>query len=182
MGPSIERVKNARKDVVDALAAIEGEDIDVSLEGRGLVRELLELEDSAWGELLANFEGDELHGLLTRLRTALSDVRERRDRFFSPILQIGHRAFFDFPMEWLVIEMRFVKSRGESLEARHDLEDTLRIGASVIALVADVMGSMDVLSEETKRRCIGSNFEKNLNEAAEKLEEIKQIFNSIHGR
>lgn len=179
MGPSVERVKNARKDVIQALAAIEGEDIEVSPEGQRLVAELVEMEDSAWGELLASFEGDELHDVLMRLR---SEVRERRDLVFSPIRRMGHRAFFDFPTGGLVVEMRIVKGRGDSLEARHDLEDTLRIGAWVIESVADIMRGMNALSSDTKQRCIGSNFEDYLKEATKSLEEIRLIFNSIHGR
>ena len=67
----------------------------------------------------------------------------------------------------------------ESLKVRHDLEDTLRIGASVIESVADVMRNMDVLSVDAKRRCIGQEFEENLKRAAKSMQEIEGMFNSV---
>ena len=179
MEPSIERLKSARKELSEALAALEE---GVTPTGQDLVEELWQLEDSAWGPLLAGLEGDELHGVLTRLKRAFSEMRGRRDRFFSPIQKIGHRAFFDFAIGGLVVEMHFVKGEDESLEVRHDLEDTLRIGASVIASVADVMRNMNMLSADAKRRCIGENFEENLEQAAKSVREIERIFNSIRGQ
>ncbi len=183
MRPSAERLKSARKDIADVLASIEqGEDTGVSQAGQRLAEELLELEDSAWGPLLASLEDDEeLHGVLTRLRTEFSEIRERRDWLYSPIREIGHRAFFDFTSGELVVEMRFVKDEGESLEFRQDLEDTLLIGASVIESVAHVMRNMDVLSVNAKRQCIGQDFERNLKRATKGVEEIEEIFNSVHG-
>lgn len=71
------------------------------------------------------------------------------------------------------------QSDSESLEVRHDLEDTLRIGASVIDSVAHVMRTMDALSADTKRRCIGQTFEENLKRAAEGVEEIERMFKAI---
>lgn len=183
MGPIAERLKGARKDIADALSALEkgeGEDDSVSPEGRYLAAELWQLEDSAWVPLLASLEGDEeLHAVLTRLRNEFSEIRERRDRFSSPIRKVGHRAFFDFSIGGLVVEMHFVKSEGESLEVRHDLEDTLRIGTSVIESVADVMRNMNVLSVDAKRRCIGEEFEEIMKRAAKSVEEIEEIFNSV---
>ena len=67
----------------------------------------------------------------------------------------------------------------ESLKVRHDLEDTLRIGASVIESVADVMRNLDVLSVDAKRRCIGQEFEENLKRAAKSMQEIEGMFNSV---
>ena len=68
----------------------------------------------------------------------------------------------------------------KSLEVRHDLEDTLRIGASIIELVAEVMrNNMDMLSADAKRRCIGQNFEESLKVATEGVEEIKIIHAAI---
>ena len=67
----------------------------------------------------------------------------------------------------------------ESLEARHDLEDTLRLGASIIKTVAEFMRDLDVLSTDTKRQCIGQDFEEHLKRAEEGVEEVKQMFNSI---
>ena len=71
------------------------------------------------------------------------------------------------------------QSDSESLEVRHDLEDTLRIGASVIDSVAHVLRTMDALSADTKRRCIGQTFEENLKRAAEGVEEIERMFKAI---
>lgn len=175
---SAERLKSARKDISDALAGLD-EHIAVSPTGEGLAEELWLLDDSAWEPLLASLEGDELHGVLTQLRRKFAEARERRDRFFSPIERFGHGAFFDFAGGGLVVELRFVKSDGESLEVRHDLEDTLRIGASVIDSVAHVMRTMDALSADTKRRCIGQAFQENLKRAAEGVEEIERMFKAI---
>lgn len=185
MGPSIERLKSARDDIANALAAIEkrtglGDDAGISPAGRPLIEELLQLGESAWGPLLTSLKDDEeLHGLLTRLKREISKIREQRDLVFSPIRQIGRRAFFDFNSGGLFVEMRFVKSEGESLEVRHDLEDTLRIAVAVIEAVAEVMRNMDVLSVDAKRRCIGEEFEKNLKEATKGLEQIEGALNSI---
>ena len=181
MEPSVERLKSARKDIAEVLAAIEqGEHAGVSSAGQRLAGELSQLEDSAWGPLLASLEDDEeLHGMLSRLRTEFSGVRERLDQIFSPFQKIGHRAFFDFSTGGLVVEMRFVKGDSESLEVRQDLEDTLRIGASVIESVADVMRDMDALSVDAKRQCIGQEFEENLKRVAKGVEEIEEIFNSV---
>ena len=181
----VERLKSARADVADALAEIEqgfrsGEDVAASSTAQRLVEELWRLEESAWGSLLASLEDDEeLHGVLTRLRIKFSEMRKRRDLFFSPIRKFGHRAFFDFNSGGLVVEMHFVKDEGESLEVRQDLEDTLRIGASIIDSIADVMHKMDVLSIQANRRCIGQEFEKNLKVAARGLEKIEEVFNSV---
>lgn len=177
MQPSVGRLKSARKDIADALAAIEqGEGAGISPIGNDLLEELWQLEDSAWSELLASLEGDDLYDVLTRLREVFSDP------LFSPIREIGHRAFFDFPTKQLVVEMHFVKGDGKSLEVRQDLEDTLRIGAAIIKCVADVMGNLDMLSADVKRQCLGEDFEGNLKRAARGVEEIERIFNSVGDR
>lgn len=181
MGPTTQRLKRAKTDIVDALTAIEqGEHTSVSPVGRSLVDELWQLEESAWVPLLAGLEDDEeLHGALARLRKEFSKVRERRYRIFSPIRQIGQRAFFDFNSGGLVVEMHFIKGEGESLEVRQDLEDTLRIGAMVIESVVDVMRNMDVLSVDAKRQCIGQQFEENVKRAAKSVEEIEELLRSV---
>ena len=180
MGPSVKRLRDAKDDIANVLASIErGEDDGFSPAGRDLVDELWQLEDSAWGPLLARLEDDELHGVLTRLRKVFLGERERRARFFSPIRQIHNRAFFDFSAQRLVVEMTFVKSEDESLEVRHDLEDTLRIGASIIEVVAGVMRTMNALSADAKRQCIGQKFKENLEQATAGVEEIKQMFDSV---
>lgn len=181
MGPSAERLKSAKKDIVDALTAIErGEHTGVSPTGRSLVDELWQLEESAWVPLLAGLEADEeLHGALTRLRKEFSKVLELRDRVFSPIRQVGCRAFFDLSGVGLVVELHFAKGEGESLEIRQDLEDTLRVGALVIESVATVMRKLDVLSIDTKRQCIGQDFEENLKRAAKGVEEIEGLLSSV---
>ena len=181
MRPSAERLKSAKKDVADVLVAIEqGRLAGVSPAAQSLAAELLQLDDSVWGQLLASLEDDEeLHGNLTRLKNELFRLRERLDRFYSPIREIVHYAFFDFSSGGLVVEMRFVKGEGESLVIRQDLEDTLQIAASVIESVVDVMRDMGVLSVDAKQKCIGQNFEVNLNRAAKGVEEIKGIFESI---
>lgn len=181
MRPSAERLKSAREDVADVLAAMEqGEYAGVSPAGRSLAAELLQLDDSAWAQLLASLEDDEnLHGMLTRLRNKLFGLRERLDRFYSPIQKIFHYAFFDFSSEGLVVEMRFVKGEDESLVVRQDLEDTLQIATSVIESVVDVMRDMGALSVDAKQKCIGQNFEVNLKRAAKGVREIEEILDSI---
>ena len=175
-----ERLKSARKDIADALASIaQGTDTGVSPAGQRLVEELWALDDSAWGPLLAILDDDELHGVLTRLRSAFSETRKHRDRVLSRLQEIRHRAFFDFSIGELVVELHFVKNEDESLEVRHDLDDTFRIGASVIESVADAMRNMDTLSADAKRRCIGQAFKEDLKRAANSMEEIERIFNSI---
>ena len=181
MGPNAERLRSARKDIADALTAIEqGEPARVSPAGRSLVDELWQLESSSWVSLLASLEDDEeLHSALTRLRNKFSEMRQRRDRLFSPVRQIGHRAFFDFNSGGLVVEIHFIKDEGESLEIRQDLEGTLGIGAMVIGSVADVMRNMDVLSIDTKRQCIGQEFEENLKKTSKAVEEIEELLSSV---
>lgn len=180
MQPIVERLKSARMDIADALESIEqGKDTGVSPAGQRLVEELWALEDSAWGSLLTSFEGDGLHGVLTRLRSSFSEMREHRDRVLSRLQKIHHRAFFDFSIGELVVELHFVKNEGESLEVRHDLDDTFRIGASVIESVADAMRNMDALSADAKRRCIGQAFKEDLKRAAKSMEEIERIFKLV---
>ena len=82
----------------------------VPLPAGQVIEDLWQLEDADWGPLLEGLEGDELHSLLTRLRRAFLDMRRRRERYFSPITQISHRAFFDFASGWLVIEMLLSKN------------------------------------------------------------------------
>ena len=157
-----------------------GENAGVSAEGRHLVEELFQLQDSAWGPMLASLEDDEeLHSVLTRLRNIFSKARERRDRLYSPVRRFGHRAFFDFATGWLVVELQFIKGSGESFEVRHDLEDTLRLGASVIESVAEAMDNLDALSVDAKRRCIGPEFEENLKSASTGLDRIRRALGAI---
>ena len=182
---STERLKRAKKELADAVAAFQtGDDGNVSQEGRRLVEELGTLDDAEWDPLLASVEDDELRDLLGSVRQRTSEVKRLHSVGALPqIRQILYRQSFDFSQRSLMIPLRFNNAGGHSLlDSNQDLEDTLWIGTAIFQVVSDAMQAMDdALNLEAQRRCIGTAFDENLRKAEDAVGEIRRMLTAVQG-
>ena len=132
----------------------------------------LRQEDLAIRQLAAarqNRDLDLYRRLLARFELELGEPEDSLHKQAERHIELG-----------LAVEMQFVKS-AELLQVRHNLADMLRLGASVIESLADDMRSMDMLSADTKRQCIGQDFEGNLKRVVEGVERVKHIYDLFRG-
>ena len=136
----------------------------------------LRREDLAIRQLAAarqNRDFDLYRRLLARFEHELDEPESRLHK------QAGrHIELADAPEGTWRLDMLESKA-GLVNEVRHDLEDWLRIGASAIESVAEVMRNVNVLSVDAKRRCVGKEFEEVMKRTAKSVEEIEEIFNSV---
>ena len=184
MSLSAERLVGAKKDLEDAAAALQtGDKSNVSQEGRRLVDELMLLEDAERSALLASVEDSELRDLLDLVIQRASTVKMLSAGTIPQIRQIWHHESFFFSQQSLMIGLRFNNAEGKLLlDSNQDLNDTLWIGAALVAVVSDVMQAMDgSLNPEAQRGCIGTAFEENLKNAEDAVEKIRRIFTALRG-
>ena len=174
-----ERLNKAKQNVAGLAAAIEtGDATRVSQEDHRLLNEVAELDDAAWGPLLAGLEDDELRDQLDSLRRRIADVQrivEASGGIPDPLSQVGHVASFSISNGSLMIDLN-LGTGGQSLHSRQDLEDTLWIGAAIVEAVSEVMRRMaGLLSIKAQGDCIGAVFEDNLKRAEDAVGEIRRL-------
>ncbi len=139
----------------------------------------LRRDDLAIRQLAAakqNRDFDLYRRLLTRFEHELGEPEDHLHKQVDRHIELA--AALDVLRRWADDEQRLAARRNLAVVA--DLEDTLRIGVSIIESVVDVMHDMDALSVDAKRQCIGQEFEENLRKAAKGVEEIEGMFNSVH--
>ena len=178
-----ERLNAAKDDMLVVMEAFRTEDASaVSSTGDRLVAELVGLDDAAWDVLLADLRDDELRKQMESLRQLLKERGAATAQLMRHVRQVGHSASFNVSPPALTIDLNFTTTGGETLAASDDLEDTLWVGTAVVQAVCQTMRSMkETLNSPAQRACIGSSFERNLDDAEAAIAEIRQIYELVLG-